>query len=131
GIAPLPARADDPPAPADPAAARAALRSAIAAQVARLDTLRAAAWEAVEGPESHALLARASAADTSAEGQLRHRYARDADRSCNASVRLYLNLRDRRRRELLAIAREARQNDTPRAPVGLGWWREADSAPAP
>ncbi|WP_169977430.1 hypothetical protein [Tautonia rosea] len=130
-LAPLPLRGDDPPLPSDPATARQALRLLIAEQIDRLSSLRAEAWDAVEGPEYQALLVRSSAADTSSDGQLRHRYARDADRSCNAAVRLYLNLRDRRRRELLAIAREARQCDTPRAPVGFGWWREPDSAPAP
>ena len=129
---PAPPRvASDPEAPDDPALARRALRAFIADRVDRLLSLRDESWEAVEGPERVAVVRRALAADTSTEGQIRHRYEASADRACNAAVRLFLNLRDRRRRELLEMAKEARHRDTPRAPVGGGWWREPDSDPAP
>ncbi|WP_145276828.1 hypothetical protein [Tautonia plasticadhaerens] len=115
----------------DPVSAVLALRGFIGDQVDRLIALRDEAWEAVEGPERRAVAMGAAAGDTSKDGQLRHRYEVAADRSANAAVRLFLNLRDRRRREILTIAREARDIGIPRAPVGGGWWREADSAPAP
>jgi hypothetical protein len=117
--------------PTDPADARAALRQFIADQVDRLEALRVESWEAVEGPACRSVARQAAAGDTSPGGQLRHRYHRDADRSCQAAIRQFVNLRDRRRRLLLEIAKEARQIDTPRAPVGGGWWREVDSDPAP
>ncbi|RUL87904.1 hypothetical protein [Tautonia sociabilis] len=118
--------------PVDPDAARAALRAVIARQIERLRALRDASWREVEGPERAAVARRAAAADTSQEGQLRHRYESAADRACMAAIRLFLNLRDRRRRELLAIAKEAAEiGETPRAPVGGGWWREVDSDPEP
>ncbi|WP_145278016.1 hypothetical protein [Tautonia plasticadhaerens] len=119
------------PVPADPAGARAALRAFIADQVDRLAGLREESWERAEGPEREAVVIRALAADASRDGELRHRYARDADRSCNAAVRQFLNLRDRRLREHLAIAKEARHCSIPRVPVGGGWWRELDSDAAP
>ncbi|QDV34274.1 hypothetical protein [Tautonia plasticadhaerens] len=119
------------PVPADPAGARAALRAFIAEQVDRLVALREESWAQVEGPSRDAVVSRAMAADPSTGGQLRQRYARDADRSANAAVRLYLNLRDRRRRELLERSKEARHCTLPRAPVGGGWWRELDSDPTP
>ena len=129
---PAPTRVEVDPEPlADPALARRALRSFIADRVDRLLALRDESWEAVESPERDAVVRRALAADTSKEGQVRHRYETSADRACNAAVRLFLNLRDRRRRELLEMAKEARHRDTPRAPVGGGWWREPDSDPAP
>ena len=129
---PAPTRVEsDPEAPDDPAIARQALRAFIADRVDRLMALRDESWEAVEGPERAAVVRRALASDTSREGQVRHRYEASADRGCNAAVRLFLNLRDRRRWELLEMAREARHCDMPRAPVGGGWWREPDSDPAP
>ena len=129
---PAPTRVEADPEPLDdPALARRALRSFIADRVDRLLSLRDESWEAVEGPERDAVVRRALASDTSKEGQIRHRYEASADRACNAAVRLFLNLRDRRRRELLEFAKEARHYDTPRAPVGGGWWREPDSDPAP
>ncbi|WP_158633631.1 hypothetical protein, partial [Tautonia sociabilis] len=127
-----PSEAENAPAQTDPDAIRAALRAVIARQIERLRALRDASWREVEGPERAAVARRAAAADTSQEGQLRHRYESAADRACLAAIRLFLNLRDRRRRELLAIAREAAEiGETPRAPVGGGWWREVDSDPAP
>ena len=116
---------------ADPAEARQELRNFIADRVARLEELRIESWEAVEGPDRESVIRLALAADTSKEGQLRHRYETAADRSCNAAIRLFLNLRDRRRRELLEIAKEARHCDTPRSPVGGGWWREPHSDSSP
>ncbi|RUL82215.1 hypothetical protein [Tautonia sociabilis] len=124
--------AENAPAQTDPDAIRAALRAVIARQIERLRALRDASWREVEGPERAAVARLAAAADTSQEGQLRHRYESSADRACMAAIRLFLNLRDRRRRELLAIAREAAEiGETPRAPVGGGWWREVDSDPEP
>ena len=122
---------DDPAPPADPITARSELRLFINAIVDRLEALRDESWSHVEGPEREAVIRQAIAADISKDGQLRHRYAKDADRSCSAAIRLFLNLRDRRRRELLEISKEARHCDTPRAPVGGGWWREPISDPAP
>ena len=130
-VARIPDASGEEPVPDDPAGARAALRAFIAEQVDRLVSLREEAWEQVEGPSRDAIVSRAMAADPSTGGQLRQRYARDADRSANAAVRLYLNLRDRRLRELLERSKEARHCTLPRAPVGGGWWRELDSAPAP
>jgi hypothetical protein len=117
--------------PTDPTLARHGLRQFIAEQVDRLEGLRDDSWEAVEDPERRAVVVRAAAADESAEGQLRHRYHRDADRSAGAAIRLFVNLRDRRRRAHLEIAREAKGCTVLRVPVGDGWWREVDSAPAP
>ena len=129
---PVPPRLEsDPEAPDDPAHARRELRRFIADRVDRLLALRIESWEAVEALERASVIRQALAADTSKEGQVRHRYEASAERASSAAVRLFLNLRDRRRRELLEIAKEARHRDTPRAPVGGGWWREPDSDPAP
>ncbi|QDV34807.1 hypothetical protein [Tautonia plasticadhaerens] len=117
--------------PTDPAHARATLSRFVAEQVRRLEGLRAESWEEVEGPEGRAIALQAAAADPSGEGQLMHRYELAADRSANAAVRLFLNLRDRRRRELLELSKEARHCSIPRAPVGGGWWCEVDADPAP
>jgi hypothetical protein len=117
--------------PTDPIAARRGLRAFIADQVDRLETLRDEAWEQVDGPSRDAAIRQALAADVSKEGQLRHRYARDADRSAGSAIRLFPNLRDRHRKEQLAIAREGGRIDIPRVAVGGGWWREVDSDPAP
>ncbi|QDV33566.1 hypothetical protein [Tautonia plasticadhaerens] len=117
--------------PTDPSHARATLSRFVAEQVRRLEGLRAESWEEVEGPEGRAVALQAAAADPSNEGQLMHRYEVAADRSANAAVRLFLNLRDRRRKELLDLAKEARHSSIPRAPVGGGWWCEVDADPAP
>jgi hypothetical protein len=117
--------------PTDPEAARQALLAFIADRVDRLERLRDESWGLVEGPDRDAVALLAAAADTSKEGQLRHRYEVAADRSTNAAVRLFLNNRDRRLREHLEISKEARQYGTPRAPVGGGWWCEFDADPAP
>ncbi|QDV33873.1 hypothetical protein [Tautonia plasticadhaerens] len=117
--------------PTDPAHARASLSRFVAEQVRRLEGLRAESWEEVEGPEGRAVALQAAAADPSGEGQLMHRYEVAADRAANAAVRLFLNLRDRRRRELLELSKEARHCSIPRAPVGGGWWCEVDADPAP
>ncbi|QDV37822.1 hypothetical protein [Tautonia plasticadhaerens] len=117
--------------PTEPAHARAALSRFVAEQVRRLEGLRAESWEEVEGPEGRAIALQAAAADPSGEGQLMHRYEVAADRAANATVRLFLNLRDRRRRELLELSKEARHSSIPRAPVGGGWWCEVDADPAP
>ena len=127
----IPAVPGEADAPTDPAQARAALRAFVAEQVDRLAGLREESWDRAEGPEREAVVIRALAADASRDGELRHRYARDADRSCNAAVRQFLNLRDRRLRENLAIAKEARHCAIPRVPVGNGWWRELNSHAAP
>ncbi|QDV33758.1 hypothetical protein [Tautonia plasticadhaerens] len=117
--------------PTDPAHARASLSRFVAEQVRRLEGLRVESWEEVEGPEGRAVALQAAAADPSGEGQLMHRYEVAADRSANAAVRLFLNLRERRRRELLELSKEARHSSIPRAPVGGGWWCEVDADPAP
>jgi hypothetical protein len=117
--------------PTDPTLARHGLRQFIAEQVDRLQQLREESWEAVEGPECRAVAQRAAAADTSKGGQLTHRYEVAADRCTNAAIRLFLNLRDRRRREHIELAREAKDCHLLRAPVGGGWWREPDADPAP
>ncbi|QDV37724.1 hypothetical protein [Tautonia plasticadhaerens] len=117
--------------PTDPSHARASLSRFVAEQVGRLEGLRAESWEEVEGPEGRAIALQAAAADPSGEGQLMHRYEVAADRAANAAVRLFLNLRDRRRRELLELSKEARHSSIPRAPVGGGWWCEVDADPAP
>jgi hypothetical protein len=130
-VTPLPRLEGEADLPTDPILARERLRDFIADQADRLERLREESWEAVEGPSREAVVAQALAADPSPEGERRHRYARDADRSTAAAVRLFLNLRDRRRREYIEISREAAKIDLPRVPVGNGWWREIDSGPAP
>jgi hypothetical protein len=130
-ITPLPRLDAEAGYPTDPVAARQMLRAFIADQLERLDTLRDEAWEQADGPSREAAIRQALAADVSRKGQLHHRYARDADRSASSAIRLFLNLRDRRRKEHLAIAREGGRIDIPRVAVGGGWWREVDSAPAP
>jgi hypothetical protein len=117
--------------PSEPEAALLALRDFIAFQIERLEALRDASWELVEGPDREAVALRAAAADTSKDAQLRHRYETSSERHCLASIRLFLNLRDRRRREHLDMAREAKDCHLLRAPVGGGWWREPDADPAP
>jgi hypothetical protein len=130
-VTPLPRLEDEADLPTDPVLAREQLRAFITEQLDRLEGLREESWEAVEGPSRDAVVAQAVAADPSPEGDRHHRYARDADRSASAAVRLFLNIRDRRRREYLVISKEAARNDLPRVPVGNGWWREVDSGPAP
>jgi hypothetical protein len=130
-ITPLPRSDDEVNLPTEPEPARIALRELIADRVDRLEALREESWSLVEGPERDAIVARALAADTSKEGQLLHRYEVAADRSTNAAIRLFLNNRDRRRKEVLELAREARHSGTLRAPVGGGWWQEVDADPAP
>ena len=112
---------------------RTALRDLVAGQIDHLLDLREDSWDAFEGPEARALALQHSAADTSKDGQLRHRYANAADRSCNAAVRLYLNNRDSATADTSSTSRRRPAvNRTPRcAPVGDGWWREADSDPSP
>ena len=129
-ISVLPRNPDEASLPTDPNEARPLLRLTLQEQVDRLLLLRDESWEAVEGPERQAVISRALSADVSKEGQLRHRYQLAADRSCSAAVRLFLNLRDRRRRELLEIAKEARQCDT-RAPPSVAAGGESQSATPP
>jgi hypothetical protein len=117
--------------PAEPEAAREALLAFFADRVDRLERLRDESWELVEGPERDAVAQLAAAADTSKGGQLSHRYEVAADRATNAAIRLFLNLRDRRRKEHIELAREAKDCHLLRAPVGGGWWREPDADPAP
>jgi hypothetical protein len=130
-ITALPRFDDEEGLPTEPEAATIALRDFIADRVDRLDSLREESWSLVEGPERDAVVSRALAADTTKEGQLLHRYEVAADRSANAAIRLFLNNRDRRRKELLEQAKEARHCGTLRAPVGGGWWQEVDADPAP
>jgi hypothetical protein len=130
-VAALPRLAAEAGLPTDPTLARTGLRQFILEQIDRLQQLREDSWEAIEGPECRAVATRAAAADTSKEGQLRHRYEVSADRATNAAIRQFLNLRDRRRREHIEMAKEAKGCNLLRAPVGGGWWREPDSDPAP
>ncbi|QDV38538.1 hypothetical protein [Tautonia plasticadhaerens] len=117
--------------PAEPGAARQALRAMVAGQLDRVERLRDDAWQAVEGPECRSVAVAAAAADTAPDAQLHHRYEVASDRSANAAVRLYLNIRDRRRREQIELAKAAQGCTLLRVPVGGGWWCEVDAAPAP
>ena len=60
--------------------------------IGNLEQHRAAAWEAVEGPEREAVIANARV-DSSPEGRLRHRYEQDAERSMSRNLDLLLKLR--------------------------------------
>ncbi|WP_169975997.1 PH domain-containing protein [Tautonia rosea] len=68
------------------------LRALIVDQIERLQSLRPVAWDEEEGPQR---LAAETAAliDTSKDGQLRHRYRRDALRDMQRSLSMVVNLK--------------------------------------
>ena len=76
----------------DSAPAVVALAALIDREIARLDPLRAAGWEAIERPERNAVLSNARL-DTSPSGRLRHRYTQDAERSIGRSLDLLIKFR--------------------------------------
>ena len=61
-------------------------------ELARLEPLRAAGWEAIDRPERNAVLSNARL-DTSPSGRLRHRYTQDAERSIGRSIDLLVKFR--------------------------------------
>ena len=79
--------------------AQAELRAFVAAQIERLEGLREEAWEAVDGPEAEAVAAKALM-DAGKEGQVRHRYERDAQMAQHRAIKLLMTMRDRKREEM-------------------------------
>ncbi|WP_152050693.1 hypothetical protein [Tautonia marina] len=73
-------------------------------QIARLETLRPIVWAEVDAPQAEAIET-AALVDTSKDGQLRHRYRRDAFRDFHKSLNALTRLRSERSKN---DAREAK-----------------------
>jgi len=100
-------------------------------QIQRLEYLRAFAWETHDREERAGVAAEAEI-DISKEGQLRMRYAREADLSLQRNIGQFVKLRGLRVRELEAQTQAAKHNViSMRKSVGGGWWREEGADPAP
>ncbi|WP_169978489.1 hypothetical protein [Tautonia rosea] len=87
------------------------LRSFVDHQIARLETLRPIVWNDVDRPEADAIEV-AALVDTSKDGQLRHRYRRDAFRDFHKSLNALTRLRSERSK---TFAREAKLMDASRS----------------
>ncbi|WP_169973348.1 hypothetical protein [Tautonia rosea] len=86
-------------------------------QIARLETLRPIVWDEVDAPQAQAVEA-AALVDTSKEGQLRHRYRRDAFRDFHKSLNALTRLRSERsktfaRETKLMNASSSRRTEAP------------------
>lgn len=91
------------------------LRALVVSQLDRLTTLRPTVWDEVDRPQAEAVEV-ASLVDTSKEGQLRHRYRRDAFRDFHRSLAELTRLRSERSKN---YAREAKLPDTAGASPSL------------
>lgn len=117
--------------PNDPAAARLALRALIADRLDQLEQRAVASWEAVEGPERAAVIARSLSGDDGPEAQLRHRYDRDAQNALLRSITMLIRIRKRRDELAEHHRKQARDHQIERINVGGGWWREKDANASP
>ncbi|WP_201750096.1 hypothetical protein [Tautonia marina] len=97
----------------------------------QLEQRAVASWDAVEGPERAAVIARSLSGDDGPEAQLRHRYDRDAQNALLRSITMLIRIRKRRDELAEHHRKQARDHQIERINVGGGWWREKDANASP
>lgn len=128
-VSPAALRPDTAPGLSDDGEAFARLRALLVDQIERLQSLRPIVWDEEEGPQRLAAET-AAMVDTSQEGQLRHRYRRDALRDMQRSLSMVVNLKVERSKMDTRILQQDRLAASSRP--SSGWFRgpTADEPPA-
>ncbi|MEW4567585.1 hypothetical protein AB1L88_06920 [Tautonia sp. JC769] len=121
----------EPGEPSTPSEARLALRALIADRLDQLERRATASWDAIEGPEHDAVIARSLSGDEGPEAQLRQRYDRDAQNGLLRCMTMLIRIRKRRDELAEHHRKQARDQQIERINVGGGWWRTKDANACP